>query len=394
MRAGDEPAVGHPVPARGTVGHAAPSPVGPPATADALASPDAEGYAPFALPMGAVHTAVLPAGFGLHRLDSDGPRVVLDQRASSVAQSVQYLDLEKGVDRLLAPAPAGYQVWSPAISGTFAAWIEWHCEGANDTGACDWRIVVQDVSGAGAARTVASGVQRRAGAGFGASWPALDLDGDRVVYAIEDPAADASGWQIVVRTLAGDVVATMHTEQPVYDLAASDGAIAWTEGAIDPGLGYTTATHLMVARAGASSGTPLASNAYEVALDRGRVAWSQDAPAGNGAAIGSQIWSADLGTLTPEMVSPASAGTEQHQEWPSTGDGLVTWGSERLSMADPSLNGDRLAIWSSTIGRALELQPTPGAILSNAGGGWIVWVDDHADPQTVSGISEAELGLH
>lgn len=372
-----------------------PSPAAsPPATAVAGAAPDAEGYVPFTIPMGAVRSAALPIGFGLHRLDSDGPRVVFDQSASNVARSVQYFDLEKGVDRLLAPSPAGYQVWSPAISGTSVAWIEWHYEGANDTGACDWRIEVQDVSGADAARTIARGVQRRAGSGFGASWPALDLDGDRVVYAIEDPAADPSGWQIIVRTLAGDVVATIRTRKPVYDLAASDGSIAWTEGDIDPGLGYTTATHLLVARAGASSGTSLASNAYEVALDRGRVAWSQDAPGGNGAAIGSQIWSADLSTLTPEMVSPASAGTERHQEWPSTGDGLVTWGSERLSMADPSLNGDRLAVWSPTAERAFELQPTPGAILSSAGGGWIVWVNDRTDPQTVSGISEAELGLH
>jgi len=358
------------------------------------ATPDLEGYVPVAMPESAVRTVELPATFGLHRIDSDGPLVVLDQRASSAARSVELFDLAKGTHRTLVAAPAGYQVWTPAISGTLVAWIDWHYEGDNDTGACDWEIEIQDVSGVAPARTLVRGVQQRAGAGFGASWPALDLDGDRVVYAIEDPAAAPDGWQIIVRTVAGDIEKTIHTRQPVYDLAASGGAIAWTEGRIDEALGYTTDAHLYVAQGTATTGTELATNAYEVALDGRRLAWTQDIPGGKGAAIGSRIWSADLATLTPQAVSPEpGGGTEQHQEWPATGDGIVTWGSERLSLADPSLNGDRLAAWSPALGHAIELLPSPGAILSGVGGGWIVWVNDHAEPQTLSGIPEQAISL-
>jgi len=375
----------------------APTATSTPARTGGSATADPEGYIPVVVPASAITTVELPAGFGFHRLDSDGPLVVLDQVASvspAAGRSIYLVDLANATMRTLTDAPSGYTVWAPAISGSVVAWLEWHYEGQSDTGACDWRIRVEDVSASGLARTVASGVQRRAGTGFGASWPALDLDGDRVVYAIEDPSAAPDGWQIIVRTLAGDVLKTIHVPEPVYDLAASDGAIAWTEGRTDPKLGYTTATHLFVAQGSATTGTELASDAYEVALDAGRLVWTKDSPGGQGAAIGTRMWSTSLDSLAPMAVSPPPGqGTEQLQEWPATGDGIVTWGSARVSMADPTQNGDRLGVWSPTTAHAVEIHPTPGAILSGAGGGWVVWVDYRSDPPTVSGITDQVLGL-
>ena len=75
------------------------------------------------------------------------------------------------------------------------------------------------------------------------------------------------------------------------------------------------------------------------------------------------------------------------------GDRIVTWGSVRMSKADPSVDGDRLAAWAPALGRPVELLPAQGAVLSGVNGGWIVWVDDRTDPQTVSGTTVASLGL-
>jgi hypothetical protein len=318
--------------------------------------------------------------------------VVLDEPPSSASRSISLFDLEAGSVRTLTEAPAGYHAWAPAISAGRVAWIDWHYRGADNTGVLDWRIELQDVASGGAARTLDSGVQVRETAG-NASWPALDLDGDRVVYAIEDPARAPDGWQIIVRTVSGDVIKTIHTPRPVYDLAASGGAIAWTEGTEAPASGAMTATHLYVAQGSATTGTEMAADAYDLALQDGRLAWTQDDPGGRGAPVGTRIWSADLATMAPVVVSPLPRqGTEQLQEWPATGDGLVTWGSVRLAVADPTVDGERLCLWSPAIGRALEL-PTPGAVLAGVGGGWLVWVDYTADPQTLSGVPEQALGL-
>ncbi len=359
-----------------------------------ISTADPEGYVPLLDPPQPFRTVALPSTFGFHRLDSAGPLVVLDQMASVAGPSIYLVNLANETVRTLPGAPTGYTAWAPAISGSTVAWIEWHYEGASNTGALDWRIQIVDVSSASPARTLVRGVQRRAGSGLGASWPALDIDGDQVVYAIEDNTAAPDGWQIVVRTLSGVVVKTIHTREPVYDLAASGGNIAWTEGPVDPGLGYTYATHLYLAKAGQTSGVEIASDAYEVALQDGRLAWSQDSPGGKGAAIGTRIWSTPIDAPSPAPVSPGPGlGTEQQQEWPATGDGIVTWGSYRLSQTDPTQNGDRLGIWSKTLGHATELASTRGAILSGVGGGWIVWVNDHVEPPTVSGITEQALGL-
>jgi hypothetical protein len=309
----------------------------------------------------------------------------MDQMPSVPSRAVRLLDLSSGASRDLSAAPAGWHAWNPSISGTMVAWIDWRYEEPNDTGALDWRIEVQDVrQDGGAARTVASG----------ASWPALDLDGDRLVYAVEDEAGASDGWKVVVQALAGPIADTLRTSEPVFDLAASGGAVAWTQGPIDPVVGYTTDTTLYVARGSPLVATRVASDAYDLALEDGRVAWTQDTPGGRGAAVGSRIWSADVATLTAQPVSPPpGGGTEQRQEWPATGDGIVTWGSSRLSLADPSVNGDRLAAWTPALGRAVELLPSEGAILSGVNGGWVVWVDGRTEPQTVSGATEQSVGL-
>ncbi len=130
------------------------------------------------------------------------------------------------------------------------------------------------------------------------------------------------------------------------------------------------------------------------ALEDGRLAWTQDTPSGQGAAVGSRIWSADIATLAARAVSPGPGlGTEQHQEWPASGDGIVTWGSERLSQADPQVDGDRLAAWSLSLAHAVELLPSPVATCWASVEGWMVWANDHEDPQTVSGTPIQALNL-
>ena len=366
-------------------------------TANAL---NPEGYRVMGLSSSAVRTVSLPWNFRFHRIDNDGSLVALDEMplfTPTKARSIYVIDLQRGSTTVLSPpAPEGWLAWFPAISGHQVAWIDYRNEGSSDTGPLDWRIELADLTRQ-TTRTVASGIQRRYGTGFGASWPAMDLDGNRLAYAIEDPAHPPNGWEIRIVSLhAGTIERTVHTDLAVYSLALSGSNVAYSEGKIDPQEGFTYATRLFVARPTDPAPVELGSNAYEVAFEDGRLAWSQDEPTTlvSGAAHGTRIWTAALPDLRPEPAAPPPGhGTEQYQAWPRTGSGFVTWDSARLSLTDTSVNGDRFAVWDPHDQVAYELDPSPGAVISSAGGGWLVWVNERLEVPTITGIPIGESGL-
>jgi len=358
-----------------------------------------EGYRRIILPSTDVQTVTLVDHFRFHRIDSDGPLVVVDQGARppfTTGRSIYLVDLAAGTTSALREAPEGFRAWIPAISGRRVAWIEWHYEGPDNSGALEWHIIATDIDGA-STWTVASGVQRRAGASFGAAWPALDLDGDRLAYAIEDPARAPSGWKILVVSVPGGIVErVIPTDLPVYDLALDRADVAWTEGRTDPGIGFTYDTRLMVSAAAQPAPREIARNAFEVAFGDGRLAWSQDAPTRvTGAAEGTRIWTASPPDFRAEPASPEPGhGTEQRQAYPATGDGFVTWQSYRFSETDVSVLGDRFCVWDPARRTAFELLDVrPVGPLGSVGGGWFVWLNERLEPPTVSGIRIADAGL-
>lgn len=385
-----------------------PSPILSPSAAQTAASSapssptNAEGYRVLSLPAAAVRTVPLEANFRFHRLDSAGSLVVIDELqpgdTPTNARAIILVDLAAGTWRQLEAAAAGYQPWDPRISGRTVVWVEWHYESPNNTGLADWRLKMQRVDEPDAT-TIASGVQRRTLAHYGASWPKAAIDGDLVAYSVEDSTHPPDGWMIVVYSLSRRaVVRTISTDQAVYDLAISDGAIAYTVGAVDPNLGFLYDTRLLLSTPDQPAPRQLAVNAYAVRFRDGRIAWGQDTPTQvSGAAQGTRIWSTSLADLRPVPVSPPPGrGTEQQQAWPATGDGLVSWASFRLDTATPANNGERLGVWSLTSALAYEVLPSPGATLTGIADGWLVWINDRFAPnpvQTVSGIRLASLPL-
>lgn len=373
---------------------------GAPAPAAFPTALNPEGYHVVILSSGAVRTVSLPWNFRFHDIDSDGPLVALDEMplfTPTKARSIYMIDLEHGSTTVLSPqAPEGWRSWSPAISGHKVAWIEFHYEGTNNTGPLEWHIQLDDLD-RHISRTVASGIQRRSGTTFGASWPKMDLDGDRLAYAIEDPSQPPEGWQIRIVSLpSGTVERTIRIHLHVYDLALSGSAVVYTEGRIDPEVGFTYDTRLFISRAADPAPLQIGSNAYNVAFEDGRFAWSQDLPTAtiSGAPHGTRIWTATLADLRPVPAAPLPGrGTEQYQAWPATGSGFVTWDSARLSLTDTSVNGDRLAVWDPHDQVAYELDPSPGAVISSAGGGWLVWVNERLEVPTLSGIPIRDSGL-
>ncbi len=390
-----------------------PAPAGTATPSAGLTTVNAEGYRAITLPGTGVHSVPLVSHFGgFHRFDSEGPLVVLDEtgacsfthadgtisaESSLACRSIVLVDLVAGTFTTLQQAPFGWRAWLPVISADRVAWIEYHSEGREDTGPLDWRILLTDLA-SGATRTVASGVHRQlpAGGSGSASWPALDLDGDRLAYATEDPARPASGWKIVVLSLStGTVEREIAAGLNVYDVAIDGGDVAWTEGKIDPHVGFTYATRLMVSTAARPAPRKIADHAYEVAFDAGRLAWGQDSPVTiTGAAQHTRIWTATSPDFKPKPASPVpQRGLERYQAWPKTGGGFVTWESYRFSETDQSLLADKFCLWNPADGHAYEVNPTRGANLTSSTGGWFVWIDWRQDPPTVSGIPIAEIGL-
>lgn len=360
---------------------------------------DAEGYRVVWVPESGVRTVPLEANFRSHRLDSAGPLVVLDELqpgdTPTNARAIILVDLQAGSWRQLDEAAPGYQPWDPRISGRTVVWVEWHYEGPNNTGLADWRIRVQQVDEAHAA-TVASGVQRRTLQAYGASMPVAAIDGDLVAYAVEDPTRPPDGWRIVVWSLSRQtVVRTILSDQSVYDLSIWHGTIAYTVGRVDPKLGFTYDTRLLVSSPDSPTPRQLATNAFEVRLRDGRIAWSQDAPTiVTGAAVGTRIWTAALADLRPLVVSPpVGQGIEQRQAWPSTGEGLVAWASFRLDIGHADNDGERLCLWSPGTILPVEVRPPLGAILSGIADGWVVWTNDRPDVETISGIPLGSIPL-
>ncbi len=396
---------------------AVPSAPSPSASAPATPAPtptqdpagNAEGYRTLTLPATGVRTVKLVSRFGgFHRMDSDGPLVVLDETGSCsfthadgsitaesklACRSIVLVDLAKGTFTTLQQARLGWRAWVPSISGRRVAWLEYHYRGPLDTGALAWRILLADLD-TGKTRQLDAGVQHQneTSEGFGASSPALNLDGDRLAYAIEDPSRPPVGWKIVVRSVAsGRVEREIPTDLPVCDVAIDGEDVAWTEGRTDPDIGFTYDTRLMLSTAAQPAPRHIAAHAYEVDFDAGRIAWNQDRPVTiTGAAQHSRMWSATSPDFEPEPVSPIpQQGIERYQAWPQTGDGFVTWESFRWDETVRDSDADRFCLWNPADGLAYEVAPTRGVNSSGSDGGWFVWTDWRSD--TISGIPIKEL---
>lgn len=387
-----------------STGNPAPSP--PASQAASAAEVNPEGYRTITPDAKDVATVQLEPRFSFHRLDSEGPLVVLDESLCywasrsvtlTACRSIVLVDLEAETYGILDKAPEGWIAWMPAISDRRVVWLELHSQGPDNTGALDWRIQMTTLDHRDT-ETLVSGVQQRSEPTSSTAWPALDIDGDQLAYAIEDPSSPPTGWKIVVISLTnGAVERVIPTDLPVYDLAVDGSYVAYTEGHIDPDAGFTYDTRLMVADVGDAVPREIAKDTFEVDMDDGRVAWSQDSPKGViGAAQGTRIWTAMAPEFDPEPASPVpQQGDEHHQAWPTTGDGLVTWDSYRFSETDVSVNGDRVGVWNPASRRAYEVDVDRGGVLSSVGGGWLVWVNDYYTDEgpPVSGIRITDVGL-
>ncbi len=321
-----------------------------------------------------------------------GARVVFDtmgygDETHTLGRSIYLLDLESGAVEPIATAAGGDAAWTPRISGDYVAWVEWHY--ADNTvlrGALTWRIVAMDLRDRHS-WTVASAVNTRLEGGAGVP-PALDVSGSQIAYAVESPTPDRPwGWTILVRTLpSNELVRRIETAEDLYALALSDGAVAYSEGLVDTQLSFKYKTRLMVSTVAQPSPRRVAADAFELAMDGPRLAWVDDRAAsqgGIGLAQYPRIYSTLLGDPSPEPLSaPPDGVSVRSSSWPSAGDGLVAWSDNQDTPARGQPVGAHLVVWSAATGRATQLEPTAGMILSAVGQGWLVWYDDRGLPDT------------
>lgn len=383
------------------------SPATSPASAVPAATANAEGYVPFALDASHVRSVALHDAFIFHVMSVEGPVAVLDEERGPQPDAGRYLylvDLEKGSLRTIYEAPEGTRAWRPFLSHGRVAWVDWRYEQPDDLGPLDWSVNLQDLA-TGETTIVASGVQRRTLAEYGAALVEIALTGDRLAYAVEDPGRPPDGWKIVVYSISKRAVERIiRIERSVYDLGiAENGDVAYTDGAVDPVWGYTYDGRLFVSRATGAKPVKLRDDAYRVAVKDGRIAWEQNAPREplapgatrpktTGAAHLPRVWTASLADLVPVPAAPGpQLGSEQLQRSISTGGGFVTWSSVR-DPAAPRSDGEPLCIWSPRTGLAYQL-PTETALVNGIGDGWLVWSNHAVEPPTINGLPLAELKL-
>lgn len=347
------------------------------------------------LPAAAIHAITLPPGVRIHRMSTDGASVAFDEVGyggdAGQGRTIWLADLVAGTVHAIART-AGDAAWTPTVSGPRVAWTEWrYLDAAAAAGPIAWRVVVLDRADG---RTVeeARGVNARA-EGAGAIPPLVALDGNHLVHTVESPTAAApTALTIVVSSLAtGEVVARIPTEHSIYQMAAGDGSVAYTEGRVDPTGGFKYATRLMLWRGGGAA-TLVALDAFELALGGRTLAWISD-PASSQSQVGlashPRAWAMRLDGGDPVAVSAAPDGVvELGASWPSAASGFAAWSDMQVVSAARPYPND-LALWSASLGRTYEVYPTPWTVLTGLGSGRLVWYDeeDSAHPR----ISWAEL---
>lgn len=351
------------------------------------------------LPQARLHSALLPGGVQIHRMSTDGVTVAFDEDGyggdAGQGRKIWLADLDTGVIRVAADSEGGDAAWVPTVSGRNVAWVEWrYADNTALTGVLSWRIRILDLD-TGRIRTEVTGTSARLEEGGGVP-PLVALDGDHVVYTVESPTAAAPlSWTVVVRSLATDaIIARLPTELSIYQMAASDGAVAYTEGKVDPQGGFKYATRLMLWR-GSGPATLVAPDAFELGMGGGVLDWIAD-PASSqqqvGLATHPRAWALLLAGGSPVPVSaPPDDVIERGAAWPSAGEGIAAW-SDMQDGVDPSPR--RLAIWVSKLTATFQIEPTSGAILTGVGSGRLVWYDDHDDAnRRLFWIGLADLAL-
>jgi hypothetical protein len=350
-------------------------------------------FATLDAPVPDIRRVDLGADFLYHRGDADGPMVVLDTSASSSAHlGITLVNLAAETQQVLYTPPADWQSTLPAISGDKVAWVDWQCTDQT----CDnesWRVLVSGLT---------PGTQHALASGTSPAQPLVDLDGNELVYNVPEPQAGApfASRIHVLDPTTGTTLRSITSELGIYQLAISDGNVAYVEGEVDTSGGFVHHTRLMLWRADATTAVKVADDAFEVSFADGRLAWIRDRessqlPAGN--PLSPQVYSASLDALTPQAVGvdPHSNPIETTEEWPTTAAGLVAWGSEQVNPSVPEAAvGDRLALWNASTGQSVQLDLPHGITFPLLSDTWLVWLDGRPDLYGVEGIPLSALGIN
>lgn len=330
-----------------------------------------------------VVTMPLPTGFRVHRMASDGTRIVFDELgygddSHKLGRTIYLADAADGSVRPLAQGAGGYSARDAAISGDVVAWVEWRYpeDNAFFRGPVDWRILTYDLTTA-RGKVIASGTNRMERGGA-ATPPLVHVDGRRIAYDVEDPTvARPDGWKIVVQDLdSGATLWSVSTRRWLYQFALSGERVAWSEGAVDPNIGVSYDTSLWLSDHGATP-TMVASDAFELALSGTTLAWVADpgsSQTDNGLAEHPTVWETDTRHLEPVQLSAPIGPLVKASSWVAAGDGVVTWADNEYTGVGTS-SGIHLAAWTRSTG-SFGIEPT-NAITQGVGGGWLIWYDDN-----------------
>ena len=344
----------------------------------------------------------LPSTFHqAHRLAQSGSLVVLDEVGygdvtGKLGRSIFLVDLATGSESVIATAANGDAAWMPDISGQRVIWLELRYQGRfTFTGGITWRLMGLDL----ATKTVHEidhGVDHRL-EGPSAVPPTIQADGDTVAYSVEDPGPGRPfGWKIVLRSwTTGRIVRTIQTARSIHSLALDGGNVAYSEGLVDTTLSFKYSTRLMLSTAAHPAPREVAPDAFEVAMDGGRLAWTDDRTASQGrigTAEDPRTYTASIGDLTPVPVSALpDLKVERGASYPAVSGDEVAWVDNQFTPSHPDAQVTHVVVWNAASATAFQVEPTGGAALVGLGAGWLSWYDDSESDIYVRGVPLASL---
>jgi hypothetical protein len=341
------------------------------------------GYPVAALPAGSLHELRFDLGpdFVLHSFSSYGPTVVFDAMDAANSSHLYMADLLAGSVRSIVNLPADTEAWSPGLTGDRVAWLQLtHGNPVDPRPVTAWRLMVAartDLRPAALAQGTASNTL--------GDPSEMHLAGDWLAYALPELNRGETQWRILVLHLP-DTTPARVIEVPGmifrFDVDA-EGSVAFTAGQSDPASGALSHMHLYLSTVRSPAPAVLASHAYEVSLNDGRLAWMADPTAdaaGSAAPADELVLTMPLAGGTPHQISlPVDGRPGLGALHPDTdGGALVAW---LQNESDPVIGQlAHLAVWSATSGRTVDL----GAVghdlaLVHLAGGWIVWNIDLSD---------------
>lgn len=351
------------------------------------------------LPPDAIWKARPEQGFRIHRLASDGPLVVFDQLGygddtHTLGRTIYLADLSDSSVRAIATGDDGMAAQDPDISGKTVVWVEWRypASSSDAIGPVDWRVMSLDLS-TSVRRQLAAGTNHllRGGA---ASPPKVHIDGTTVAIGLEDATgARPDGWKIRLIDLATlKTVREVATARWLYQFDVWDGAVAFTDGAVDPAQGFSYDTTVWLDVGGST--TMVAKDGFEIAFADQRLAWVADpgsSQSGNGLAEHPSVWESPLSHVAPMQISAPAGDQVKGSQWVAGGGDELTW-SDNVDTGVNGESGSRLVLWTERSG-TVSVDSTD-AILQGVGSGWLTWYDD-TDPDApfFGGIDLTSAGL-